>query len=96
MLKNDINAIIGDFGVYQLRIFVVVFFMGMLSLDSIQIVFIAANMAHWCRVPQLDQLPYDVQKNVAIPAVYSGRKCAGKKTINDTVNFFLKLQSAFR
>ena len=25
-------------------------------------------MPHWCRVPELVELPYDVQKNVAIPA----------------------------
>jgi len=68
MLKSDVNTFIGDFGVYQLRVFLVVFFMGMLCMDSIQIVFIGANMAHWCRVPELDDLPYDVQKNVAIPA----------------------------
>ena len=67
MLKSDVNAYIGDFGAYQLRVFVVVFFLGMFSTDSIQIVFIGAGMPHWCRVPELDRLPDDVQKNVAIP-----------------------------
>ena len=71
MLKSDVNTFIGDFGIYQLRIFFVLFFMDMLMMDSIQIVFIGANMAHWCRVPELDDLPYDVQKNVAIPALQS-------------------------
>ena len=68
MLKGDVNTYIGDFGVYQLRIFLVTFVFGMFSLDSIQIVFIGANMPHWCRVPELEDLPYDIQKNVAIPA----------------------------
>ena len=59
--------VIGDFGAYQLRIFLVVFIFGMISTESIQIVFIGADMPHWCRVPELNDLPYDVQKNVAIP-----------------------------
>ena len=66
MWKGDVNAVIGDFGAYQLRIFLVVFMYGIFSLESIQIVFIGADMPHWCRVPELDDLPYDVQKNVAI------------------------------
>ena len=73
MLKSDVNTFIGDFGVYQLRIFLVIFLMGMLSMDSIQIVFIAGHMAHWCGVPELADLPYDVQKNVAIPAQSTDR-----------------------
>ena len=73
MLKSDVNTFIGDFGVYQLRIFLVIFLMGMLSMDSIQIVFIAGHMAHWCCVPELADLPYDVQKNVAIPAQSTDR-----------------------
>jgi len=69
MLKTDVNTFIGDFGVYQLRVFVVIVcFIVVMSMDSIQIMFIGGDMAHWCRVPELDDLPYDVQKNVAIPA----------------------------
>ena len=68
MLKSDVNTYIGDIGAYQLRIFFVVFIFGLLSMESIHIVFIGADMPHWCRVPELDDLPYGVQKNVAIPA----------------------------
>ena len=67
MWKGDVNTVIGDFGVYQLRVFLVVFLFGLLSMESIQIVFIGADIPHWCRVPELADLPYDVQKNVAIP-----------------------------
>jgi len=67
MLKGDVNTFIGDFGLYQLRVFVAIFVLGMFSMDSIHVVFIGANMPHWCRVAELDDLPYDVQKNVAIP-----------------------------
>jgi len=68
MLKDDVNSYIGDFGVYQLRVFIVMCVMSLISLESIHIVFIGADMPHWCHVPELYELPYDVQKNVAIPA----------------------------
>ena len=68
MAKSDLSNYIGDMGVYQWRVFVAMFIMCIFSADSIQIIFIAGDMAHWCRVPELDDLPYDVQKNVAIPA----------------------------
>ena len=29
--------------------------------------FVAADMDHWCRVSELDHLPFDVQKEIAIP-----------------------------
>ena len=67
MWKGDVNTVIGDFGAYQLRIFLVVFIFGLISMESVQIVFIGADMHHWCRVAELNDLPYDVQKNVAIP-----------------------------
>ena len=27
----------------------------------------AAEMEHWCRVPEIDHLPFNVQKEIAIP-----------------------------
>jgi len=45
-----------------------VFFFHEVLYSFIQIIFLGADMAHWCRVPQLDDLPPDVQKKVAIPA----------------------------
>jgi len=68
MATSDLNAIIGDMGRYQWRVFVTLCVFNVFSSQTIQIVFIAANMPHWCRVPELVELPYDVQKNVAIPA----------------------------
>ena len=68
MTKGDLSEYIGDMGAYQWRVFVALFIIFIFTADSIQIIFIAANMPHWCRVPELVELPYDVQKNVAIPA----------------------------
>ena len=71
MMKADLNAYIGDMGAYQWRVFAAVFVLIVYTADSIYIIFIAGDMPHWCRVPVLDDLPYDVQKNVAIPVTES-------------------------
>lgn len=68
MTKSDLNEYIGEIGVYQWRVFIVVFLFTIYCTDSIQIVFLGADMAHWCRVRELSDLPHDVQKNVAIPS----------------------------
>jgi len=68
MPKSDLNDYIGDIGIYQWRVFIVVFLFTIYCTDSIQIIFLGADMPHWCRVPELVDLPYDVQKNVAIPS----------------------------
>jgi len=68
MTKSDLNEYIGDIGPYQWRVFIVVFLFTIYCTDSIQIIFLGADMTHWCRVPEIEDLPYDVQKNVAIPA----------------------------
>jgi len=66
--KSDLNAYIEDIGAYQWRVVIAAFILIMYTADSIYIIFIAGDMPHWCRVPELEDLPYDVQKNVAIPA----------------------------
>ena len=67
------NAYIGEVGAYQWRVVVATFILIVYTADSIYIVFIAGHMAHWCGVPELADLPYDVQKNVAIPAQSTDR-----------------------
>jgi len=68
MEKSDLNDYVGEMGTYQLRVCVVIFLYTMFATDVTQFIFVAADMAHWCRVPELVGLPADVQKNVAIPA----------------------------
>jgi len=68
MEKQDLNTYIGDMGPYQWRVFITVFIFAIYTADAIHIIFIAGKMPHWCHVPELNDLPYDVQKNVAIPA----------------------------
>ena len=63
-----LRSCIGDIGVFQLRAISVVLLASALASDPMHIIFIGADMPHWCRVPELDGLPDNVQKNVAIPA----------------------------
>ena len=46
---------------------IVVLVASVFATDPLQIIFVGADMPHWCRVPELEDLPYDVQKNVAVP-----------------------------
>ena len=68
MTSSDLNAYIGEMGAYQWRVVAAVFILIAYTADSIYIIFIAGHMPHWCRVPELEDLPYEIQKNVAIPA----------------------------
>ena len=68
MTTSDLNAYIGDSGRYQWQVFALLCVFNLFNSHAIHIVFTAANMPHWCRVPELEDLPYEIQKNVAIPA----------------------------
>ena len=72
MTKSDLDVYVGEIGIYQWRVFIVVFLFTIYCTDSIQIIFLGADMPHWCRVPELADLPHDVQKHVAIPAQSTG------------------------
>jgi len=79
MTKSDLSEYIGDIGAYQWRVFVVVFMFTIYCTDSIQIIFLGADMPHWCRVPELLELPDDVQRRVAVPTARSaGPRDAGR------------------
>ena len=67
MKYEDVYLYIGELGRYQLCVYAVIFLVCMYSCDSIHMIFIGADMAHWCRVEELVHLPYDQQKYVAVP-----------------------------
>ena len=68
MTGGDLNEYIGDIGVYQWLVFIVVFLFNLFNTETYHIIFLGAHMPHWCRVPELEDLPYEIQKNMAIPA----------------------------
>ena len=67
MHYDKIFDYIGEMGLYQWGQFAVLFVFAMYCVDQMHIVFVGGSMPHWCRVEELAGLPYDVQKNVAIP-----------------------------
>ena len=73
MTGGDLNAYIGNIGAYQWRVFIAVFVFTLFNAETYHIIFVGGHMAHWCGVPELADLPYDVQKNVAIPAQSTDR-----------------------
>lgn len=67
IIYEDVLQYVGEFGVYQLCIYIYACGIAFISVESIYMNFIGYRMDHWCAVPELVDLPYDVQKNVAIP-----------------------------
>jgi hypothetical protein len=72
MKYDEVYEFIGEFGRYQVAVFVTVFSMILYTVDSLHMVFVGGSMDHWCRVDELSDLPYDVQKYVAIPSTDNG------------------------
>ena len=67
MAYDDVFKYIGEIGRFQWIVFVFFFVNTIFIADMIQMVFVGGEMDHWCRIAELEGLPYDVQKNVAIP-----------------------------
>ena len=65
--EDFLQQYVGDFGVFQI---LVVVFIGMANFPSKEPViddFIAGYQDHWCYVPELQDVPHDQQKLIAIP-----------------------------
>ena len=68
--KQDFDTIYemtGAFGSYQLWLFVMATAAGLTASDVMYLNFVTFNMDHWCTVDELKHLPYDLQKEIAIP-----------------------------
>ena len=64
---DEIFSRVGSFGNYQVCLFIIVCMITMFSVDNMYNNFTGFKMDHWCLVPELSNLPFDVQKYVAIP-----------------------------
>ena len=67
MRYDDLYDYIGHMGRYQWTVFAVMFACCFFSMDYINMVFVGAEMEHWCRVEQLSGLTHEQQKYIAIP-----------------------------
>ena len=68
--KQDFDTIYemtGAFRTYQLWLFIMGAVAGLLAVDVMYINFVSFNMDHWCAVEELQHLPFDLQKEIAIP-----------------------------
>ena len=64
---DDLCKYTGQFGVYQACIFVCLMGLNFYLYDSLTIIFVGADMPHWCRVDELANLSFSQQQNIAIP-----------------------------
>lgn len=64
---DDLFHYTGKFGYFQIFQFLILGMIGIFGPEPVYVNFIAADLPHWCKVEGLNHLPYDVQKNVAIP-----------------------------
>lgn len=58
---------VGDFGTFQLLTLLIAGLSAFIGNDSIANNFIAGSQEHWCRIPELEDVPHDQQKYIAIP-----------------------------
>lgn len=67
MDHNDLYALAGEMGIYQVCLVICMILVYMSCIDPITMIFVNANMPHWCRIDGLDHLPFDQQKYIGIP-----------------------------
>jgi MFS transporter, OCT family, solute carrier family 22 (organic cation transporter), member 4/5 len=67
MKFDDLYQYTGEIGVYQICVIVFFFAFDLYALDSTTMIFIGAEMPHWCRVEPLSNFSYFQQKYIAIP-----------------------------
>ena len=68
--------IVGEFGLFQTGVFILFALTAFLALDTIWPNFIVYKPDHFCKVPELQSLPYDLQKEIASPT----QRLVGGKT----------------
>jgi len=67
MRYEDVYAMVGDFGVYQACVMVSLALIYMFCIDAITMIFVGADIEHWCRIDRLVHLPFERQKDIGIP-----------------------------
>lgn len=73
ILFDDIFEYVGGFGPYQVSLFLLLCLAAFLGTDTYYMNFIGYIMEYWCLVPELQNLPHDRQKYIAIPENKQGK-----------------------
>jgi len=72
-MKYDyVYTYVGQMGLFQKLVCAAIFFFSLFTLDAVQMIFVGADMNHWCLVPELSNLSYEQQKNIASPTLRYG------------------------
>ena len=64
----------GELGVYQATLFCFVACISFITAEPIYMNFIGYKMDHWCKVPELQEIPFRLQKDLAIPYTSSANE----------------------
>jgi len=67
MKYDEVYDYVGQIGFFQLCTSACLLLYCLFALDSITMIFVGADMPHWCQVPQLANFSYNRQKSIAIP-----------------------------
>ena len=74
---DGILDIVGQFGPFQLYVFLLIAFSINWSYHGVMVPFVVMDMDHWCYLAELQNLSWAEQKQIAIPVDDSGHysKC---------------------
>jgi hypothetical protein len=64
---DDLYEYTGQIGVYQICVLIILFAFDLFALDATTMIFVGADMPHWCRIEGLEHLPFERQKYIGIP-----------------------------
>lgn len=67
MKFEELYDYMGQMGLYQLCATITLLFFCIFTVESITMNFVGAEMPHWCKVPELANLSYELQRYIAIP-----------------------------
>src|SRR6218665_4229151 len=67
MKYDEVYDYVGQIGFFQVCTCACLLLLCLLVHDAISMIFVGADMPHWCQVPQLANFSYNRQKYIAIP-----------------------------
>ena len=67
MQYDEVYGIIGEIGIFQVCVIAAMATLYMYGIAGITMIFVGAEMPHWCRIDELVNLSFTQQKNIAIP-----------------------------
>ena len=87
---DELLEVTGGFGLYQIKLMVVVVFLCLNSaIVTMNIVFFAGSADHWCKMPKLGilSLTQDQKKNISIPLEYRNGKLQYSQCLRYNIDY---------